>query len=129
MCKLALLLSSIAKIDGAETREENPRMLLDRALRYFPRLGERRKQPGGDASDGEQQMLAATARLMQRTTVGATNADKCKRLKQRSNYFLNLPPSITSKTEGSGLPCLGGMFGGGLVGRRAQIPRRALRTL
>jgi branched-chain amino acid transport system ATP-binding protein len=42
---------------------------LDRVLTLFPRLAERRKQPGGTLSGGEQQMLAIGRALMARPRV------------------------------------------------------------
>jgi branched-chain amino acid transport system ATP-binding protein len=38
--------------------------LLDKAFTYFPRLAERRNQPGGTLSGGEQQMLAIARAMM-----------------------------------------------------------------
>jgi branched-chain amino acid transport system ATP-binding protein len=38
--------------------------LLDKAYAYFPRLAERRNQPGGTLSGGEQQMLAIARAMM-----------------------------------------------------------------
>src|SRR6266851_2350923 len=40
--------------------------LLDKVYQYFPILGERRRQPGGTLSGGEQQMLAIARALMAR---------------------------------------------------------------
>jgi branched-chain amino acid transport system ATP-binding protein len=45
---------------GKAKKEE----LLDKAYRYFPVLGERRRQPGGTLSGGEQQMLAIARAMM-----------------------------------------------------------------
>ena len=42
---------------------------FDRVFSHFPRLQERRKQPGGTLSGGEQQMLAIGRALMARPTV------------------------------------------------------------
>jgi branched-chain amino acid transport system ATP-binding protein len=42
---------------------------LDRVLELFPRLAERRAQPGGTLSGGEQQMLAIGRALMSRPKV------------------------------------------------------------
>ena len=42
---------------------------FDRVFQLFPRLQERRKQPGGTLSGGEQQMLAIGRALMARPTV------------------------------------------------------------
>ena len=38
--------------------------LLDKVFTFFPRLGERRNQPGGTLSGGEQQMLAISRAMM-----------------------------------------------------------------
>src|SRR5207244_4399997 len=46
-------------VDKAHRQE-----LLDRAYRYFPVLAERRRQPGGTLSGGEQQMLAIARAMM-----------------------------------------------------------------
>ena len=39
-------------------------VLLDKAYAYFPVLAERRNQPGGTLSGGEQQMLAIARAMM-----------------------------------------------------------------
>jgi branched-chain amino acid transport system ATP-binding protein len=44
-----------------KTRKQD---LLDKAYGYFPRLAERRNQPGGTLSGGEQQMLAIARAMM-----------------------------------------------------------------
>jgi branched-chain amino acid transport system ATP-binding protein len=46
--------------------EERKKLLLDKAFTFFPRLGERRNQPGGTLSGGEQQMLAMARALLSR---------------------------------------------------------------
>jgi len=53
---------------GAYTRRDRAEIAKDRArvLELFPRLAERRKQPGGTLSGGEQQMLAVGRALMSR---------------------------------------------------------------
>ncbi|RGC67064.1 High-affinity branched-chain amino acid transport ATP-binding protein LivF [Micromonospora sp. MW-13] len=53
---------------GAYTRRDRAGIAqdLDRVLELFPRLAERRKQPGGTLSGGEQQMLAVGRALMSR---------------------------------------------------------------
>ncbi|MFG3704405.1 ABC transporter ATP-binding protein [Micromonospora sp. NPDC047670] len=53
---------------GAYTRRDRAGIAqdLDRVLNLFPRLAERRKQPGGTLSGGEQQMLAVGRALMSR---------------------------------------------------------------
>ncbi len=54
---------------GAYARMARNRMLapdLDRVFDLFPRLAERRRQPGGTLSGGEQQMLAIGRALMAR---------------------------------------------------------------
>ncbi|MEU6075242.1 ABC transporter ATP-binding protein [Micromonospora sp. NPDC047074] len=53
---------------GAYTRRDRAGVAqdLDRVLGLFPRLAERRKQPGGTLSGGEQQMLAVGRALMSR---------------------------------------------------------------
>ena len=48
-----------AGVDDARRKE-----LLDKAFAYFPRLAERRNQPGGTLSGGEQQMLAIARAMM-----------------------------------------------------------------
>ena len=57
---------------GAYARRGGRATLADdfeRVFRLFPRLRERRKQPGGTLSGGEQQMLAIGRALMARPTV------------------------------------------------------------
>jgi branched-chain amino acid transport system ATP-binding protein len=53
---------------GAYTQKEKARTVedFDRMIRYFPVLGERRKQLAGSLSGGEQQMLAVARALMLR---------------------------------------------------------------
>jgi branched-chain amino acid transport system ATP-binding protein len=53
---------------GAYTRKDRAGIAADlaRVLTLFPRLAERRKQPGGTLSGGEQQMLAVGRALMSR---------------------------------------------------------------
>ncbi|GAB3142413.1 ABC transporter ATP-binding protein [Micromonospora sonneratiae] len=53
---------------GAFTRRDSAGVAadLDRVFQLFPRLLERRKQPGGTLSGGEQQMLAVGRALMSR---------------------------------------------------------------
>ncbi|MEH0934928.1 ABC transporter ATP-binding protein [Micromonospora psammae] len=53
---------------GAYTRRDRSGIAqdLNRVLELFPRLAERRKQPGGTLSGGEQQMLAVGRALMSR---------------------------------------------------------------
>lgn len=53
---------------GAYTRKDSAEVAkdLERVLEMFPRLRERRKQPGGTLSGGEQQMLAVGRALMSR---------------------------------------------------------------
>jgi branched-chain amino acid transport system ATP-binding protein len=53
---------------GAYTRRDRAGIAQDlkRVLELFPRLAERRKQPGGTLSGGEQQMLAVGRALMSR---------------------------------------------------------------
>jgi branched-chain amino acid transport system ATP-binding protein len=53
---------------GAYSRKDKARLGedLDRAYRYFPVLGERRRQLAGTLSGGEQQMLAVARALMLR---------------------------------------------------------------
>jgi branched-chain amino acid transport system ATP-binding protein len=53
---------------GAYTRRDRAGVAQDlkRVLELFPRLAERRKQPGGTLSGGEQQMLAVGRALMSR---------------------------------------------------------------
>src|SRR5205807_1518083 len=47
-----------AGLDRDGVSESRRRQLLDKAYAYFPVLAERRNQPGGTLSGGEQQMLA-----------------------------------------------------------------------
>jgi branched-chain amino acid transport system ATP-binding protein len=57
---------------GAYARKGNQKDLkadFDRVYQLFPRLAERRKQPGGTLSGGEQQMLAIGRALMARPQV------------------------------------------------------------
>jgi branched-chain amino acid transport system ATP-binding protein len=53
---------------GAYTRRDRAGVAqdLNRVMELFPRLAERRKQPGGTLSGGEQQMLAVGRALMSR---------------------------------------------------------------
>jgi branched-chain amino acid transport system ATP-binding protein len=51
-------------LDRAGVTETRKRELLDKALGYFPVLGERRNQAGGTLSGGEQQMLAIARAMM-----------------------------------------------------------------
>jgi branched-chain amino acid transport system ATP-binding protein len=51
-------------LDRSGVTETRKRELLDKALAYFPRLGERRNQAGGTLSGGEQQMLAIARAMM-----------------------------------------------------------------
>ncbi len=44
--------------------EERKKQLLDKVFTFFPRLAERRNQPGGTLSGGEQQMLAISRAMM-----------------------------------------------------------------
>lgn len=53
----------------ARTDKEGIRSDLERVFSLFPRLAERRKQPGGTLSGGEQQMLAMGRALMTRPRV------------------------------------------------------------
>ena len=46
---------------ATDTRKKE---LLDKVFTFFPRLGERRNQPGGTLSGGEQQMLAISRAMM-----------------------------------------------------------------
>jgi branched-chain amino acid transport system ATP-binding protein len=50
--------------DRAEVDDARRKTLLDKAFAYFPRLAERRDQPGGTLSGGEQQMLAIARAMM-----------------------------------------------------------------
>ncbi|MFZ5827674.1 MAG: ABC transporter ATP-binding protein [Bacillota bacterium] len=54
-----LLMGAYARNDAAAVRQD-----LDRVFDLFPRLHERRKQPAGTLSGGEQQMLAIGRALM-----------------------------------------------------------------
>jgi branched-chain amino acid transport system ATP-binding protein len=54
---------------GAYARRRSSAEDLDRVFDLFPRLAERRTQPGGTLSGGEQQMLAIGRALMARPTV------------------------------------------------------------
>jgi branched-chain amino acid transport system ATP-binding protein len=51
---------------GAYARTGSAKEDLDRVIELFPVLGQRRKQPGGTLSGGEQQMLAIGRALMSR---------------------------------------------------------------
>jgi len=59
-----LLLGAYSRGRGAETRAD-----LDRVYDMFPVLGERRRNPAGVFSGGEQQMLAMGRALMSRPTL------------------------------------------------------------
>jgi branched-chain amino acid transport system ATP-binding protein len=50
--------------DRAGVDDTRRKQLLDKAFTYFPRLAERRDQPGGTLSGGEQQMLAIARAMM-----------------------------------------------------------------
>jgi branched-chain amino acid transport system ATP-binding protein len=54
---------------GAYTRRDNLASDYERVFDLFPRLAERRDQPGGTLSGGEQQMLAIGRALMARPTL------------------------------------------------------------
>jgi len=56
-----LRLGAYVRKDGAKSRED-----MQRCFEYFPRLEERRTQPAGSLSGGEQQMLAVARGLMLR---------------------------------------------------------------
>ena len=56
-----LSLGAYARNYGAGDRED-----LERCYGWFPRLDERRRQPAGSLSGGEQQMLAVARALMLR---------------------------------------------------------------
>jgi branched-chain amino acid transport system ATP-binding protein len=51
-------------LDRNGVSESRRRQLLDRVYTYFPVLAERRNQPGGTLSGGEQQMLAIARAMM-----------------------------------------------------------------
>jgi branched-chain amino acid transport system ATP-binding protein len=51
-------------LDRQGVSETRKKELLDKALAYFPVLGERRNQAGGTLSGGEQQMLAIARAMM-----------------------------------------------------------------
>jgi branched-chain amino acid transport system ATP-binding protein len=51
-------------LDRQGITEGKRKALLDKAFTYFPRLAERRSQPGGTLSGGEQQMLAIARAMM-----------------------------------------------------------------
>jgi len=51
-------------LDRDGVSESRRRQLLDKAYAYFPVLAERRNQPGGTLSGGEQQMLAIARAMM-----------------------------------------------------------------
>jgi branched-chain amino acid transport system ATP-binding protein len=51
-------------LDGRGVSEARRKELLDRVFDYFPVLAERRAQPGGTLSGGEQQMLAIARAMM-----------------------------------------------------------------
>ena len=51
-------------LDRSGVTEARKRALLDRVFESFPRLKERRGQPGGTLSGGEQQMLAIARAMM-----------------------------------------------------------------
>ena len=51
-------------LDRQGVTAERRAALLDKAFTYFPRLAERRRQPGGTLSGGEQQMLAIARAMM-----------------------------------------------------------------
>ncbi|WP_157249282.1 ABC transporter ATP-binding protein [Nonomuraea typhae] len=54
------------RVGGYTRPQAEMRADLDRWLDFFPRLGERRNQPAGSMSGGEQQMLAVARALMSR---------------------------------------------------------------
>ena len=60
-----LEMGAYARVGGRSALTED----FDRVFHLFPRLQERRKQPGGTLSGGEQQMLAIGRALMARPTV------------------------------------------------------------
>jgi branched-chain amino acid transport system ATP-binding protein len=51
-------------LDRNGVSEARKQELLDKAFSYFPVLAERRNQPGGTLSGGEQQMLAIARAMM-----------------------------------------------------------------
>jgi branched-chain amino acid transport system ATP-binding protein len=51
-------------LDRNGVTEEKRRALLDKVFNFFPVLSERRNQPGGTLSGGEQQMLAIARAMM-----------------------------------------------------------------
>jgi branched-chain amino acid transport system ATP-binding protein len=51
-------------LDRAGVTDERKKQLLDKVFTFFPRLGERRNQPGGTLSGGEQQMLAISRAMI-----------------------------------------------------------------
>jgi branched-chain amino acid transport system ATP-binding protein len=51
-------------LDRDGVTDERKKELLDKVFTFFPRLGERRNQPGGTLSGGEQQMLAISRAMM-----------------------------------------------------------------
>jgi branched-chain amino acid transport system ATP-binding protein len=51
-------------LDRHGVTEERKQQLLDKVFSYFPVLAERRNQPGGTLSGGEQQMLAIARAMM-----------------------------------------------------------------
>jgi branched-chain amino acid transport system ATP-binding protein len=51
-------------LDRAEVTAAKKQELLDKVFAYFPLLAERRDQPGGTLSGGEQQMLAIARAMM-----------------------------------------------------------------
>jgi branched-chain amino acid transport system ATP-binding protein len=51
-------------LDRHGVSDGKKRELLDKVFEYFPVLGERRNQPGGTLSGGEQQMLAIARAMM-----------------------------------------------------------------
>jgi len=51
-------------LDRHGVSDAKKRELLDKVFEYFPVLGERRNQPGGTLSGGEQQMLAIARAMM-----------------------------------------------------------------
>jgi branched-chain amino acid transport system ATP-binding protein len=51
-------------LDRPGVSDERKQELLDKVFTYFPRLGERKNQPGGTLSGGEQQMLAIARAMM-----------------------------------------------------------------